>query len=93
MLKNTKKKIHNSLLKNNNTKNNSNLSAKESLRISKKNKKIMENIKYNNDSWTDAWYEWAEENNITDPNDCEGKSDSFIEGCKNYAEEYQEKNS
>lgn len=38
----------------------------------------------------EAGFEWAEEHDITDPDDCEGKSESFIEGCKAYAEEYQE---
>lgn len=35
----------------------------------------------------DAGYEWAAENDITDPNDCGGKSVSFIEGCEAYANE------
>ena len=34
-----------------------------------------------------AGYDWAEENNITDPDDCSGNSQSFIEGCQAYAEE------
>lgn len=34
-----------------------------------------------------AGYEWAEEHNITDPDDCGGNSQSFIEGCKAYAGE------
>ena len=37
----------------------------------------------------DAGYEWAEENSINDPDDCDGKSNSFIEGCQSYAEEQQ----
>ena len=37
----------------------------------------------------EAGYEWAEENSITDPNDCDGKSNSFIEGCQAYAEEQE----
>jgi hypothetical protein len=37
----------------------------------------------------EAGYEWAEENDITDPDDCGGRSDSFIEGCQAYAEESQ----
>ncbi|SCY42587.1 hypothetical protein SAMN05216420_10643 [Nitrosospira sp. Nl5] len=37
----------------------------------------------------EAGYEWAEENDIDDPDDCEGNSDSFIEGCQAYAEEKQ----
>lgn len=35
----------------------------------------------------EAGYEWAEEHDITDPSDCGGKSNSFIEGCEAYAEE------
>ncbi|MFV0388419.1 MAG: hypothetical protein ACK5NT_06675 [Pyrinomonadaceae bacterium] len=35
-----------------------------------------------------AGYEWAEEKGISDPEDCGGKSRSFIEGCKAYAEIY-----
>jgi hypothetical protein len=34
-----------------------------------------------------AGYEWAEEHDITDPSDCSGNSQSFIEGCQAYAEE------
>ncbi|SEN92092.1 hypothetical protein SAMN05216404_108141 [Nitrosospira multiformis] len=37
----------------------------------------------------EAGYEWAEENDIHDPDDCGGNSDSFIEGCIAYAEERQ----
>lgn len=35
----------------------------------------------------EAGFNWAEENGITDPSDCGGKSDSFIEGCEAYANE------
>lgn len=35
----------------------------------------------------EAGYDWAEEQGITGPNDCDGNSDSFIEGCEAYAEE------
>lgn len=35
----------------------------------------------------EAGYEWAEDNGIDDPNDCDGNSESFIEGCQSYAEE------
>jgi len=35
----------------------------------------------------EAGYEWAERKGITDPDDCGGKSESFIEGCRSYAEE------
>ena len=34
-----------------------------------------------------AGYDWAEQHGITDPDDCAGNSDSFIEGCQEYAEE------
>lgn len=37
----------------------------------------------------DAGYEWAEDKGICNPDDCDGNSDSFIEGCISYAEEYQ----
>lgn len=33
----------------------------------------------------EAGYEWAERKRITDPEDCRGKSRSFIEGCRAYA--------
>jgi hypothetical protein len=32
-------------------------------------------------------YEWAAENEVTDPNDCGGSSQSFIEGCQAFAVE------
>jgi hypothetical protein len=35
----------------------------------------------------EAGYAWAEDKGITDPDDCGGKSWSFIEGCRAYAEE------
>ena len=35
-----------------------------------------------------AGYEWAEDKDITDPEDCGGNSVSFIEGCEAYANEY-----
>jgi len=38
----------------------------------------------------EAGYEWAERHSIDDPDDCNGNSESFIEGCKAYAEEQQE---
>lgn len=34
----------------------------------------------------EAGYGWAEENGITDPDDCGGNSESFEEGCRSYAE-------
>lgn len=37
----------------------------------------------------EAGYEWAEEQGVTDPDECSGNSDSFIEGCIAYAEEQQ----
>lgn len=37
----------------------------------------------------EAGYNWADENGIDDPDDCDGNSDSFIEGCQAYAEEQQ----
>lgn len=38
----------------------------------------------------EAGYEWAEDNGITDPYDCNGNSNSFIEGCEAYANEQLE---
>jgi len=35
----------------------------------------------------EAGYQWAAENGITDPDSCGGRSWSFIEGCRAYAEE------
>lgn len=35
----------------------------------------------------EAGHEWAEDNGITDPDDCGGNSQSFIEGCQEWAEE------
>jgi hypothetical protein len=35
----------------------------------------------------EAGYAWAEEQGITEPDNCGGKSWSFIEGCKAYAEQ------
>ncbi len=37
----------------------------------------------------DAGREWAEQRGITSPDDCGGKSWSFEEGCRSYAEEQQ----
>lgn len=36
----------------------------------------------------EAGYEWAEENDIYDEYDCDGYSNSFIEGCQAYVEDY-----
>ena len=33
----------------------------------------------------EAGYAWAERKGITDPDDCGGKSQSFIEGCQAFA--------
>lgn len=35
----------------------------------------------------EAGYRWAEEHDLTDEDDCDGKSESFIEGCKAYVQE------
>lgn len=35
----------------------------------------------------EAGYQWAEDKGITDPDDCGGNSQSFIEGCRSYTEE------
>lgn len=35
-----------------------------------------------------AGYDWAREEGITDPDDCGGKSKSFVEGCMSYANEH-----
>lgn len=35
----------------------------------------------------EAGYEWASDHEITDPYDCGGNSESFIEGCQSYANE------
>jgi hypothetical protein len=34
-----------------------------------------------------AGYNWAEKKGITNPSDCGGNSNSFIEGCRSYARE------
>lgn len=38
----------------------------------------------------EAGYQWAEDHGVTDSDDCGGNSDSFIEGCEAYANEYQQ---
>ena len=38
----------------------------------------------------EAGYTWAEEHAIDDPEECSGNSESFIEGCRAYAEEQNE---
>ena len=35
----------------------------------------------------DAGYNWAEENEIDDVDDCDGNSQSFIEGCISFVED------
>lgn len=70
-----------------------------------KNQAILENLEYplyfpaatfkgyecNIDcSGHEAGYEWAEDNDIDDPDKCDGNSDSFIEGCRSYAEEQED---
>jgi hypothetical protein len=35
----------------------------------------------------EAGYEWAEENDIDDEDECESHSESFNEGCRAYVEE------
>jgi hypothetical protein len=37
----------------------------------------------------EAGYEWAEEHDIRDPGDCDGNSQSFVEGCEERAEDWQ----
>ncbi len=38
----------------------------------------------------EAGYQWAEEQGISNPDDCGGDSMSFEEGCRTYAEEQQQ---
>lgn len=35
----------------------------------------------------EAGYEWAERNGISDADDCSGNSNSFIEGCRAWADQ------
>jgi len=35
----------------------------------------------------EAGYQWAEDNDIDDADDCTGNSQSFIEGCEAYVED------
>lgn len=35
----------------------------------------------------EAGYDWAQRRGVTDESDCGGNSNSFIEGCRAYAEE------
>jgi hypothetical protein len=34
-----------------------------------------------------AGYLWAQDNNLTDEGECDGKSDAFIEGCQIYCQQ------
>ncbi len=45
---------------------------------------------YDEGSGHDAGYQWAEDNGVEDPDDCDGNSNSFIEGCQTYAEEQED---
>ncbi|GAA4714913.1 hypothetical protein GCM10023325_08730 [Sphingomonas lutea] len=33
----------------------------------------------------DAGFDWAKEEGVTDPSECSGDSQSFVEGCETYA--------
>ncbi len=46
----------------------------------------------NDCSGHEAGYNWAEENNISDEDDCDGRSESFNEGCQTYVEENSDNN-
>ena len=71
----------------------------EYIRRDFKNGKSIE-VEIDDDYTTDDWectgdcgghnagYEWAESKGIDDPSDCGGNSQSFIEGCMSYANEY-----
>jgi len=39
----------------------------------------------------DAGFEWARDRGITDESECGGNSQSFIEGCEEYARQVQER--
>lgn len=41
----------------------------------------------NNCEWHQAWYDWAEKNEINDLDDCDTNSNSFNEWCTEYVEE------
>ncbi|BDB28736.1 hypothetical protein CTP10_R61470 (plasmid) [Cupriavidus sp. P-10] len=41
----------------------------------------------------EAGYYWAADNDISDPNDCTGDSQTFVEGCQEYAEGRRESGS
>lgn len=56
------------------------------------NRTVSSGLYYAGDSCTsdcsghEAGATWAEENQIEDPEDCGGNSDSFIEGCRTFVE-------
>lgn len=35
----------------------------------------------------EAGFQWAAEQDVTDPSECGGNSESFIEGCEGFAEQ------
>lgn len=39
----------------------------------------------------DAGFEWAKDRGISDESECGGNSQSFIEGCEEYARQVQER--
>ncbi|MBP0630704.1 hypothetical protein [Cupriavidus sp. AcVe19-1a] len=41
----------------------------------------------------EAGYDWAADNDISDPDQCTGDSQAFVEGCQDYAEERRETSS
>jgi hypothetical protein len=41
----------------------------------------------------EAGYDWAADNDISDPDDCTGDSLAFVEGCQEFAEERRESSS
>lgn len=63
-------------------------------------RQIEENPPITSDNWNctsdcsghNAGYEWASDHGISDPSDCDGKSESFIEGCEAYANEQMMEN-
>lgn len=40
----------------------------------------------------EAGYDWAERRGIDDPDDCSGNSNSFVEGCRAWAESQEKGN-
>lgn len=37
-----------------------------------------------------AGYDWAKKKNITDPADCHGRSQSFVEGCRAFTQNFED---